>query len=84
MLASAPMKPTSADTTTATPPQDLTYVSAKEKALDDFHATYLNDLLARTGGNISKAARQSGLDRSNFRRVLRRYKHVLDQTKTEA
>jgi ActR/RegA family two-component response regulator len=29
-------------------------------------------VLRRTGGNVSEAARQAGLDRSNFRRVLKK------------
>lgn len=56
---------------------ELPYADAKERALDSFHAAYLGVLLRRTGGNISEAARRAGLDRSNFRRVLKRYGNPL-------
>ncbi|MCH2110203.1 MAG: sigma 54-interacting transcriptional regulator, partial [Polyangiaceae bacterium] len=51
---------------------DLPYRTAKDKALEQFESVYFDTLLARTGGNVSEAARQAGLDRSNFRRALRR------------
>jgi len=53
---------------------DLPYRLAKEHALEDFERAYFTTLLNRTGGNVSEAARQAGLDRSNFRRALRRAK----------
>lgn len=53
---------------------DLPYRLAKERALEDFEQNYFTALLDRTGGNVSEAARQAGLDRSNFRRALRRAK----------
>ena len=53
---------------------DLPYRTAKERALEDFERAYFTTLLNRTGGNVSEAARQAGLDRSNFRRALRRAK----------
>jgi len=66
-VAPRPMVPTSALA-------DLPYRSAKERALEDFEQGYFTTLLNRTGGNVSEAARQAGLDRSNFRRALRRAK----------
>jgi DNA-binding NtrC family response regulator len=51
---------------------DLPYRDAKQRALLAFEAAYFKVLLDRTGGNISEAARQAGLDRSNFRRAARR------------
>lgn len=53
---------------------DLPYRNAKERALEEFEQGYFTTLLNRTGGNVSEAARQAGLDRSNFRRALRRAK----------
>lgn len=53
---------------------DLPYRLAKERALEEFEQSYFSALLNRTGGNVSEAARQAGLDRSNFRRALRRAK----------
>ena len=51
---------------------DLPYANAKKQALEMFEQAYLEAVLRRTGGNVSEAARQAGLDRSNFRRVLKK------------
>jgi len=51
---------------------DLPYREAKQQALARFEESYLSALLERAGGNVSEAARQAGLDRSNFRRVTKR------------
>ena len=51
---------------------DLPYRYAKQRALNMFDDAYFSALLRRTGGNISEAARQAGLDRSNFRRASKR------------
>jgi DNA-binding NtrC family response regulator len=51
---------------------DLPYREAKQQALSHFDGAYFAALLRRTGGNISEAARQAGLDRSNFRRAAKR------------
>jgi len=51
----------------------LPYLQAKERALAFFHQRYLRGLLLKTGGNIARAARLSGLDRSNFRRLIKRW-----------
>ncbi|MBI4508805.1 MAG: sigma-54-dependent Fis family transcriptional regulator [Deltaproteobacteria bacterium] len=50
----------------------MTYSQAKEAVLDAFERAYVEELLGKTGGNISEAARLAGLDRSNFKRILRR------------
>ncbi len=50
----------------------LDYNAAKKRALADFERTYVQAILARSDGNISKAARLANLDRSNFKRVMRR------------
>lgn len=57
-------------------PQDileLPYKEAKERALSLFNRGYFEALMHRTGGNKSQAAREAGLDRSNFRRASRRW-----------
>jgi two-component system response regulator HydG len=51
---------------------ELPYAHAKQNALEVFEQAYLEAVLKRTGGNVSEAARQAGLDRSNFRRVLKK------------
>jgi DNA-binding NtrC family response regulator len=51
---------------------ELPYSEAKRKLLALFDETYTRDLLRRSSGNMSEAARRAGLDRSNFRRLLKR------------
>jgi len=51
---------------------DLPYRDAKEQALSAFEHSYFAALLQQTNGNVSEAARKAGLDRSNFRRAVKR------------
>jgi two-component system response regulator HydG len=51
----------------------LPYAQAKKLALRAFERRYLTSVLQRSNGNISLAARQAGVDRSNFRRLLKQY-----------
>lgn len=48
------------------------YKDAKTRVLDDFTRTYVRQLLAITEGNISQAARISGLERVSLQKILRR------------
>ncbi|MCU0662017.1 MAG: sigma-54 dependent transcriptional regulator [Myxococcota bacterium] len=52
---------------------DLPFADAKKRVVDNFEREYMVELLRRSGGNVSEAARQAGLDRSNFRRVLKKH-----------
>jgi len=51
----------------------LPYAKAKQLANQAFERGYLSTLLERHSNNISSAARAAGIDRSNFRRLLKRY-----------
>jgi two-component system response regulator HydG len=51
----------------------MPFAEAKQLANEAFERRYLEAVLQRTDGNVSEAARESGMDRSNFRRVLKRY-----------
>jgi DNA-binding NtrC family response regulator len=53
---------------------ELPYPEAKRRMIERFDDAYTSRLLSRTGGNLSEAARLAGLDRSNFRRILKRHK----------
>jgi DNA-binding NtrC family response regulator len=53
---------------------DMPYRDARRVALSSFDREYIEDLLARAGGIVAEAARKAGMDRSNFRRLLHRYK----------
>jgi DNA-binding NtrC family response regulator len=52
----------------------LPYAEAKRRLVAHFDESYTGELLRKTGGNMSEAARQAGLDRSNFRRLLKRHR----------
>jgi DNA-binding NtrC family response regulator len=49
-----------------------TYPDAKRRLLSLFDEAYTSALLRKTAGNMSEAARLAGLDRSNFRRLIKR------------
>jgi DNA-binding NtrC family response regulator len=49
----------------------LNYASAKKLALSAFDKNYLRGLIRAADGNITVAASKAGLDRSNFRRLLK-------------
>ena len=51
----------------------LPYAEAKRLAMRAFERRYLSSLLERHANNISSAARAAGVDRSNFRRLLKQY-----------
>jgi two-component system response regulator HydG len=48
---------------------DLSFNEARHR----FERSYLDQVLEESGGNLSQAARRSGMDRSNFRRLLERH-----------
>lgn len=50
----------------------LAYREAKEKALNLFNRTYISGILRDTGGNISLASERAGMDRSNFKKIVRK------------
>ena len=50
----------------------LPYHLAKEKALQLFHKSYLARLLHSTDGNISEASLRAGMDRSNFKKIIKK------------
>lgn len=51
----------------------LNYQDAKEKALASFNRNYIASLLKQTQGNISSASDRAGMDRSNFKKIVKRY-----------
>lgn len=56
--------------------KDLTqypYQEAKDKALASFNRSYISSLLRQTFGNISIASEKAGMDRSNFKKIVKRY-----------
>jgi DNA-binding NtrC family response regulator len=52
---------------------EIPFAKAKQEAIEAFERSYVADALTRTGGSVAEAARLCGLDKSNFRRIVRRY-----------
>jgi len=55
------------------PDASMRFKDAKAKVLDAFERQYLQDLLQRHRLNISKAAREAGIDRRHLYRLLDKY-----------
>lgn len=53
--------------------EGLNYTALKKKWCDSFEMEFLKVSLRRNAGNVSAAAREAKLDRSNFLRLLRRH-----------
>lgn len=55
-------------------PLDLqgTFAEAKSRAIDRFERAYLDALIRRCGGNLSKASRQADLARNHLRALLKK------------
>ena len=48
------------------------YLEAKERVIDDFTRTYILHLMERLKGNVTQAARLSGLERVSLQKILKR------------
>ena len=53
--------------------EHLGFHEAKEQLLESFEKEYLGALLKRCEGNISRAARESGLHRKSIERLVKKY-----------
>ena len=51
----------------------LSFHDAKEKLIQSFERKYLEDLMDRCEGNLSRAAREAGVDRKTVARMLKRH-----------
>ena len=56
----------------------MPYKEAKQKTLLRFNQDYFARLLADSKGNVTKAARQCGLERQALQQILRRYEIKAD------
>jgi DNA-binding NtrC family response regulator len=52
---------------------EMNFKAAKARAIEDFERRYVSDLLQRTDGNITRAARLAGQDRSAFGKLARKH-----------
>lgn len=53
--------------------ESFNFTKLKKEWTAQFEREYLQKILAKHGGNVTAAAKESGLDRSNFLRLLRRH-----------
>jgi DNA-binding NtrC family response regulator len=51
---------------------DGTFSEAKARVLERFERAYLEALVQRCGGNLSKASRQAGIARNHLRALLKK------------
>lgn len=61
-----------------------TYQSAKQSAVALFNKNYLRRLLQETDGNISVASVRAGMDRSNLKKIIRKYEIDLKEFRRAA
>ncbi len=61
---------------------ELPFKEAKEKVIEAFERSYVEQLLSKHGKNISRAAQQSGIDRRSLHRLLA--KHEIDASSFDA
>ena len=61
---------------------NLKFKDAKEKWLEGFEVKYIEHVLKRYSGNISEAARNSGVNRKTFQRLIS--KHQIDMSKLQS
>ncbi len=52
---------------------DRPFKDAKNDLIEDFERKYLEDLLRRHEGNISRSAREAGIERAYLQRLIRKY-----------
>ena len=53
--------------------EHLSFKDAKEQLLENFEREYIGQVLSRCEGNISRAARESGLHRKSIERLVKKY-----------
>ena len=53
--------------------EHLSFKDAKEQLLESFEREYITQVLKRCDGNISRAARESGLHRKSVERLVKKY-----------
>ncbi|MFP4451953.1 MAG: sigma-54-dependent transcriptional regulator [Desulfobacterales bacterium] len=64
--------------------KELPYKDAKESALVMFNHDYIGTLLEKTGGNVTQAARECGLERQALQQIMRRYHIRADDYRSTA
>ncbi len=52
---------------------DIPYREAKEEVLSQFNRRYIRKALEMTGGNVTRAAKRSRIERQSFQQIMRKY-----------
>ncbi len=60
---------------------DRPFKEAKGELIESFERAYLDHLLGKHGGNISKAAAEAGIDRNYIHRLIKKYGISVDRAK---
>jgi two-component system, NtrC family, response regulator GlrR len=74
--------PPSQSETRRPPLTGIAFREAKARAIAEFERDYVREMLARTGGNVSLAARLAGKERSRLNRLLRKHRISAREFKT--
>lgn len=53
--------------------REKSYIDAKRIALNKFNREYISELLSRANNNLTVAAERAGMDRSNFKKIIKKY-----------
>jgi len=51
---------------------DAPYATARAQCIADFERVFAGEALRRSGGNIARAALQTGIDRAHLWRIVKR------------
>ena len=51
----------------------LPYREAKQQVMEQFNIKYISHMLQQNGGNITRAARQCGLERQSLQQIIKKY-----------
>ncbi|MBI5343456.1 MAG: sigma-54-dependent Fis family transcriptional regulator [Deltaproteobacteria bacterium] len=61
---------------------EMPFKEAKERVVSSFEKRYIEDLLRKSGGKLTDAARAAGMDNKNFSEKMKRYGIALDDYRT--
>jgi DNA-binding NtrC family response regulator len=51
----------------------MTFREARSHAIESFERRYVEELLSRHSGNVTRAAREAGKERRSFGRLVKKY-----------
>lgn len=55
---------------------ELSYNEAKKRVLNKFNRDYIDTQLKKSDNNLTVAAERAGMDRSNFKKIVKKFKRV--------